>query len=92
MPGKQLLTSGRGAGPAPSAQTEKRVTIACHHNSLATKRPDIAVELIGRNQHTAHDYTAGSGEKVFWRCKHGHEYVASIDSRTTKTEAALNAL
>ena len=56
----------------------------CHHNSLATKRPDIAVELIGRNQHTAHDYTAGSGEKVFWRCKHGHEYVASIDSRTTK--------
>ena len=55
---------------------------ACHHNSLATKRPDIAVEFSDRNQRTAHDYTPASHEKVFWRCEHGHEYIASIYPRT----------
>ena len=57
---------------------------ACRHNSLATKRPDIAAEFSLRSQGTAHDYTAGSGEQVFWQCKHGHEYMAPIFSRTSK--------
>ena len=55
----------------------------CQHNSLATKHPDIAVRFSDRNQGTPHDYTAGSGKEVFWRCKHGHEYVASFNNRTT---------
>ena len=56
----------------------------CQHNSLATKHPDIAAEFGDSNQGTAHDYTAGSGDKVFWQCKHGHEYIASVKSRTVK--------
>ena len=54
----------------------------CQHNSLATKHPDIAVELSDRNQGTAHDYTAGSNEAVFWRCNHAHEYTAPVKQRT----------
>ena len=59
--------------------TSKRV---CPHSSLATKHPDIAMEFSGRNQGTAHDYTAVSNEAVFWQCKRGHDYIASINSRT----------
>ena len=55
----------------------------CQHNSLATKHPDIVAEFSPRNQGTAHDYTAGSGDKVVWQCKHGQEYLASLYSRTT---------
>ena len=54
----------------------------CQHNSLATKHPDIAAEISPRNQGTAHDYTAGSEKNMFWRCKHGHEWTASILKRT----------
>ena len=54
----------------------------CQHNSLATKHPDIATELSDRNQGTAEEYTAGSTKALFWQCKHGHEYSASVKSRT----------
>ena len=54
----------------------------CQHNSLANKRPDIAAEFSDRNQGTAHDYTAGSAESVFWQCNHGHEWHAPIMRRT----------
>ena len=56
----------------------------CQHNSLATKHPDVAVEFSDRNQGTAHDYTAGSGEEVFWRCNFGHDYIASVKCRTVQ--------
>ena len=59
--------------------TNKKV---CQHNSLATKHPDIAEEFSDRNQGTAHDYIAGSAEKVIWRCKQGHEFSTAICSRT----------
>ena len=55
----------------------------CQHNSLATKRPDIALEFSDRNQGTAHEYTAASRKAVFWRCRYGHEYAAAINNRTT---------
>ena len=56
----------RSTGTSCPFCTNKRV---CQHNSLATKRPDIAAEFSDRNKGTAHDYTVGSGEQVFWQCK-----------------------
>ena len=77
----EACVSDRSRGASCPFCTSKRV---CQHNSLATKHPCIAVEFSDRNQGTAHDYTAASHKAVFWRCKHGHEYLASIISRTAK--------
>ena len=71
--------NNRSKGTSCPFCTNKRV---CQHNSLASKHPDVAAEFSPRNQGTAHDYTAASGDKVFWQCKLGHEYIASIKCRT----------
>ena len=76
----EARVSNRSNGTSCPFCTNKKV---CQHNSLANKHPDIAVEFSDSNQGTAHDYTAASGEEVFWRCKHGHEYFASIGNRTS---------
>ena len=76
----EVAVSNRSNGTTCHFCTNKRV---CQHNSLATKHPDITAEFSDRNQGTAHDYTAGSDKAAFWRCKHGHEYTASFNSRTT---------
>ena len=71
----------RSRGSSCPFCTSQRV---CQHNSLASKHPDVAAEFSDRNQGTAHDFTAGSGEEVVWQCKHGHEYIAAIHQRTSK--------
>ena len=71
----QLRSKGRSC---PFCASQR----VCQHNSLATKHPDIAAEISARNQGTAHDYTAGSEKNLFWQCKHGHEWTASILRRT----------
>ena len=77
----EALVNSRSCGASCPFCTNKRV---CQHNSLATKHPDIATEISFRNRGTAHDYTAGSGKDVLWQCKHGHEWIASINERTTQ--------
>jgi hypothetical protein len=53
-------------------------------NDLATVRPDILTEWHpSRNLPTTPlEYTFGSHIKVWWKCSEGHEWEASISSRT----------
>ena len=56
-------------------------------NDLATLFPDLAIEWhpLKNGELTPADYTYGSGKKVWWICKNGHEYQASIHNRTRGT-------
>lgn len=54
-------------------------------NSLAEKFPEIASEWHPFNNGNLYPYNvyAHSGNRVWWKCKKcGHEYIASVDSRT----------
>lgn len=55
-------------------------------NSLATLSPHIAAEWnYEKNRDlTPNDVTNGSGKKVWWLCKYGHEWEAAINPRTKK--------
>jgi hypothetical protein len=52
-------------------------------NSLAKVRPDIANDwhLLKNLPLTPDDVVAGGDEKVWWVCKHGHEWQATVGSR-----------
>lgn len=52
-------------------------------NSLAKIRPDIAKDWHPTNNLplTPNDVVAGGSKKVWWICKHGHEWQATIGSR-----------
>ena len=53
--------------------------VLASYNDLATVRPDIASQAVGWDTTTV---TAGSKVKRRWRCPEGHEWVASVGSRT----------
>ena len=55
----------------------------CEDNSLAQARPDIARDWHPHKNAllTANDVIAGGTKKVWWRCKHGHEWQATVGSR-----------
>lgn len=55
----------------------------CLDNCLATTQPHIAKEWHpSKNVNlTPYDFTDGSGEKVWWKCKKGHEWKAVISCR-----------
>lgn len=52
-------------------------------NDLATTHPDIAGEWhpTKNGNLTPHDIIAGSTKKIWWICKHGHEYQAPVVRR-----------
>lgn len=52
-------------------------------NSLATVRPDIADSWhpLKNAPLTPNDVVAGGHRKVWWRCKHGHEWQATVGLR-----------
>lgn len=52
-------------------------------NSLAAVNPKLAKEWhpTKNGALTPHDVGAGSGKKVWWQCKFGHEWQTSIDHR-----------
>lgn len=54
-------------------------------NSLSTTYPAVAAEWHPDKNHplTPEAVTFGTGRKVWWRCKKGHEWRASIPSRTS---------
>lgn len=62
-----------------------RKTKLCADNSLARLRPDIAKQWHPQKNIplTPNDVVAGGGEKVWWVCKHGHEWQAKIRSRVS---------
>jgi hypothetical protein len=55
----------------------------CNDNSLALLRPDVAQDWhpFKNNDLTPHDVIAGGGIKVWWRCKHGHEWLTTVGAR-----------
>jgi len=57
---------------------------ACNDNCLQTVNPVLAEEWhpTKNGSLTAKDVTAGSNKKVWWRCVRGHEWEATIFSRT----------
>ena len=60
----------------------KMVVMGC--NDLGSKNPEVAEEWHPTKNGilTPYDVTYKSNKKVWWRCKHGHEWQAKILSRT----------
>lgn len=60
------------------------------YNDLKTLRPDISREWhpTKNNNRKPDDFLVGSHYKVWWKCKKGHEWEASIESRTRKRNAS----
>ncbi len=56
------------------------------YNDLKTLEPDIAKEwnFAKNGNRKPEDYSVGSSEKVWWLCEKGHEWEATIYSRTGK--------
>ena len=50
--------------------------------NLTTEHPDLAAEWHQRNKKPATYYMPKSNDKVWWQCSSGHEWQATIDSRT----------
>lgn len=58
------------------------------YNDLHTLRPDIAIEWHStKNNKKPSDFLVGSHQKVWWICQNGHEWEASIESRTRKNSS-----
>ncbi|MCI8619698.1 MAG: zinc-ribbon domain-containing protein [Oscillospiraceae bacterium] len=51
-------------------------------NDLATLKPELAQEWSDKNEIKSTEVSIGSHKKVIWKCRHGHEWEASIKSRT----------
>jgi hypothetical protein len=55
----------------------------CDDNSLAQVRPDLSADWhpTKNKKLTPYDVVAGGHKKVWWKCKHGHEWKADISNR-----------
>ena len=55
------------------------------YNDLQTTYPEIALEWNADKNHpyTPKEFTAGSHKKVWWKCRFGHEWEASVGGRTS---------
>lgn len=64
----------------------------CEDNSLAQLRPDIAKDWHPNKNVplTPYDVVAGGNKKVWWICKHGHEWKTSIGARVIKGTGCPN--
>lgn len=51
-------------------------------NDLATLKPELAQEWSDKNEIKPTEVSIGSHKKVIWRCSLGHEWEASVKSRT----------
>ena len=51
-------------------------------NDLATLKPELASEWSEKNEIKPTDVSIGSHKKVIWKCKLGHEWIATVKSRT----------
>lgn len=58
---------------------------ASPENCLATARPDIASEWHPEKNGslTPNDVVAGANRKVWWKCKRGHEWLTTLNSRVS---------
>ena len=51
-------------------------------NDLATLKPLLAQEWSEKNELKPTEVSVASHKKIIWKCKHGHEWEASVKSRT----------
>ena len=51
-------------------------------NSLAAVHPELIVEWSKKNEIKPTEVTVGSHKKVIWKCRLGHEWTASVKSRS----------
>lgn len=49
---------------------------------LATTHTELATQIVDKDVHNPAKLKAGSHDKVLWRCEDGHEWYASVPSRT----------
>jgi len=83
----QATISSRVAGNGcPKCNREKQRTRrhATASNNLAVKNPELSLEWHPEKNRglTPHDVTQGSHQKVWWKCRNGHEWIAEIKSRS----------
>ena len=51
-------------------------------NDLSTLKPKLASEWSEKNELKPTEVSVASHKKIIWKCKHGHEWEASVKSRT----------
>ena len=51
-------------------------------NDLSTLKPELASEWSKKNEIKPTEVTVGSHKKVIWKCRLGHEWTASVKSRS----------
>ena len=51
-------------------------------NDLNTLKPEVASEWSEKNEIKPTEVSIGSHKKVIWKCKLGHEWIATVKSRT----------
>ncbi len=51
-------------------------------NDLATLKPLLSQEWFEKNKLKPTEVSVASHKKIIWKCKHGHEWEASVKSRT----------
>ena len=55
----------------------------CQHNSLPTNAPAIAAQWSSKNQLSSDQFMVNSNKPAIWQCHCGHEWTATVNSRTS---------
>ena len=87
-----IYDRNHGTGcPVCNNHTRRRLILG--KNDLATVNPALAAELhpVKNGDLTARDLTAQSNQKVWWLCKHGHEWQTAVFQRTRGTGCPICA-
>ena len=79
MNGRPVLRQGQRARNARSAPGARAVAGI---NDLNTLKPGLASEWSKKNEIKPTEVTVGSHKKVIWKCRLGHEWTASVKSRS----------
>ena len=76
----QASVKSRSSGENCPICSGKRVVEGV--NDLATLRPELVKEWSDKNTLKPTEVTVGSHKKIIWKCKLGHEWKATVKSRT----------
>lgn len=76
----QASVKSRSSGENCPICSGKRVVEGI--NDLATLRPELVKEWSDKNTLKPTEVTVGSHKKIIWKCKLGHEWEATVKSRT----------
>lgn len=60
-------------------------------NDLNTLKPELASEWSEENEIKPTEVSIGSHKKVIWKCKLGHEWIATVKSRTINRTSSRTA-